>query len=110
MHNIGYGHKNTKNQGWNLTGFTECLLYKQFYNEILSYKFKETDTADGVLSQLTMNKMVIYPFISEQKDFGYSDVTLSNMENAGRIREHFEYTKQRLKSIEYISRMYNKPI
>ena len=23
--NIGYGHKNTKNQGWNLTGFTECL-------------------------------------------------------------------------------------
>lgn len=86
------------------------IIYKQFYNEILSYKFKETDTADGVLSQLTMNKMVIYPFISEQKDFGYSDVTLSNMENAGRIREHFEYTKQRLKSIEYISRMYNKPI
>ena len=25
LHNIGYGHKNTKNQGWNLTGFTECL-------------------------------------------------------------------------------------
>lgn len=27
LHNIGYGHKNTKNQGWNLTGFTECLLF-----------------------------------------------------------------------------------
>jgi hypothetical protein len=30
LHNIGYGHKNTKNQGWNLTGFTECLHSKGF--------------------------------------------------------------------------------
>lgn len=29
LHNIGYGHKNTKNQGWNLTGFTECLRYNK---------------------------------------------------------------------------------
>ena len=25
MYNVGYGHKNTKNQGWDLTGFTDCL-------------------------------------------------------------------------------------
>ena len=25
LYNIGYGHKNTKNQGWDLTGFAECL-------------------------------------------------------------------------------------
>ena len=47
---------------------------------MLNYSFKGIDTADEVISQLANNKMVIYPFISEQKDFGYSDVTLSNME------------------------------
>ena len=25
LYNVGYGHKNTKNQGWDLTGFTDCL-------------------------------------------------------------------------------------
>ena len=31
LHNIGYGHKNTKNQGWNLTGFTECLRANRYF-------------------------------------------------------------------------------
>lgn len=56
---------------------------------MLDYSFQDTDTADGVISKLATNKMVIYPFISEQKDFGYSDVTQSNMEQQGKIREHF---------------------
>ena len=25
LYNVGYGYKNTKNQGWDLTGFTDCL-------------------------------------------------------------------------------------
>lgn len=81
------------------------VVYSHFFETILAYEFKEDDTADGVLSQLSLNKMVIYPFISEQKDFGYSDVTQSNMENQGRICEHFSWASRRLEVIESIYRL-----
>ena len=66
---------------------------------MLDYSFQDTDTADGVISKLATNIMVIYPFISEQKDFGYSDVTQSNMEQQGKIREHFARANKHMKSI-----------
>ncbi len=47
--------------------------------------------------------MVIYPFISEQKDFGYSDVTRSNQENEGRIREHFKMANHMFEYLEHFS-------
>ena len=56
----------------------------------------------GVLSEIIYNKMVIYPFISEQKDFGYSDVTLGNMEYPGKIREFFKRANARFKMIRTI--------
>lgn len=78
------------------------VIYSSLFDKILSYEFKENDTADGVLSLLSSAKMVIYPFISEQKDFGYSDVTQSNMVHQGLIREHFERSNKKLHMIEQI--------
>ncbi len=43
--------------------------------------------------------MVIYPFISEQKDFGYSDVTKSNDENKGLIRKIFDEANAKFKKL-----------
>lgn len=84
------------------------VVYASLFDAILSYEFKEDDTADGVLSALAYNKMVIYPFISEQEDFGYSDVTISNMDNKGRIREHFEWADRRFKALDNIFSMYKR--
>ncbi len=39
----------------------------------------------GFFSEITSHKMVLYPFISIQKDFGYSDVTLSNDKLKGKV-------------------------
>lgn len=75
------------------------VLYKHFFETILAYEFKEGDTADGIFSTLSANKLVIYPFISEQRDFGYSDVTQTNKENQGRIREHFAWANRQFKMI-----------
>ena len=75
------------------------LSYNRFFDKMLDYSFQNTDTADGVISKLATNIMVIYPFISEQKDFGYSDVTQSNMEQQGKIREHFARANKHMKSI-----------
>ena len=60
----------------------------------LWYILEDDDTADGALSELASCKLVIHPFISEQKDFGYSDVTQSTHEHAGRIREHFAWANR----------------
>ena len=72
------------------------VLYRPLFQKILDYDFKDTDTADGVLSELTTHKMVIYPFISIQKDFGYSDVTQSNNEIKGKVADLFQKSTEKM--------------
>lgn len=72
------------------------VLYRPIFHKILNYNFMETDTADGVLSEITSHKMVIYPFLSVQTDFGYSDVTRSNDKINGMISKHFNDAKNKM--------------
>ena len=72
------------------------VLYRPIFKKIMDYEFKDTDTADGVLSEITSHKMVLYPFISIQKDFGYSDVTRANDEISGKITEHFKQANEKM--------------
>lgn len=72
------------------------VLYRPIFQKILDYHFEDTNTADGVLSELTSHKMVIYPFISIQHDFGYSDVTQSNNNSSGKITEHFANANKKM--------------
>lgn len=78
------------------------VVYRKFYHTILEYDFREYDTADGVISALA-NSMTLYPFISMQKDFGYSDVTRSNDENSGMIVRHFASANERLAMIHRVA-------
>ena len=82
------------------------VVYKRFYQKMLDYPFKDSDTADGVISALSANAMVMYPFISEQKDFGYSDVTQNNANYKGQIRWLFDTASQKLKLVEYVFSRY----
>lgn len=79
------------------------VLFKPLFQKILSYNFKDSDTADGVLSMIAKDKMTIYPFISIQKDFGYSDVTQSNDENIGLVDNLFKHSDHRLRIIHYVA-------
>lgn len=72
------------------------VLYRTAFQSILDSKFGEKDVADEFLSLLLPNKMVLSPFISRQKDFGYSDVTASN-NNKGHIEDLFDKTEARLR-------------
>lgn len=80
------------------------VIYKRAYDTILNAPFGERDVADEKLSAILTMKMVIAPFISEQKDFGYSDVTSSNNEHATILR-HFDEAKQKLEHYEYVRKM-----
>jgi hypothetical protein len=73
----GFGHAVpiTENRFW-VNPFWSAqfiVLYKQIFPLILNEPFDEKVTADGILSEITSNKMVIFPFISLRKDFGSPD-------------------------------------
>ena len=82
-------------------------MYKKFFQKILNYAFKENDTANRVISQISNNKMVLYPFISRQKEFGYSDITQNNKDNPGLITQLFQQTNAYLSAIHKVSNFYN---
>lgn len=76
------------------------VLYKGIFPKILKYKFKKTDVADLVLANLTSNKMVLYPYVSRQKDFGYSDVTDVHNGQPGLVQEMFKRTEHRFEVLQ----------
>ncbi|GEN78027.1 glycosyl transferase [Chryseobacterium hagamense] len=65
------------------------VIYKKFFSVVLTADFGSDDTLDNFLSTLTTNKMVLFPFFSRQKDFGYSDVTAEN-NIQGSITNYFD--------------------
>lgn len=56
------------------TQFT--IIYSNFFETIFQADFTEEETVDFKLSNMTINKYVIHPFISIQKDFGNSGIPI----------------------------------
>jgi GR25 family glycosyltransferase involved in LPS biosynthesis len=81
------------------------IVFRKFWEKILGADFGINDAADFKMSQLTNNKFVIYPFISTQKDYGYSDCTLQNNVE-GRMKELFGSTSEGLGIVKKIFRHY----
>jgi GR25 family glycosyltransferase involved in LPS biosynthesis len=92
----------TKNRYW----VQHCLstqfvvVYKKFFHEILDHPYDETIVADLAYSHLALNKMVLYPFISTQKDFGYSDVTSIHTEVKNLIANMFAQSNWQFRQIQ----------
>lgn len=72
------------------------VIYKNAFDLILNAPFSLRDVADEKLSAILTAKMVTIPFISEQTDFGYSDITESNNHNS-MIRRHFDNARAKLR-------------
>ncbi|WP_343538729.1 hypothetical protein AB3466_01625 [Sphingobacterium thalpophilum] len=51
------------------------IVYKKIFDSILNANYNNSTTADGIISSIATNKLVMHPFVSIQKDFGYSDIT-----------------------------------
>lgn len=82
------------------------VVFEPLFDKILEADFTATDTADGMLSTLTVEKQVIVPFLSVQTDFGYSDVTQANHVQRKLVEELFTYTEARLSYLKYIRHKY----
>lgn len=79
------------------TQFT--VLYKSIFKKILDEPYDHQVIADGMLSRLTGNIMVYFPFISVQEYFGYSDVTQTFDADKGLLKRMFDRANDRLKRI-----------
>lgn len=84
------------------------VLYRPIFSKMLNLPFLDTDTADGVLSLITSNKMVVYPFVSVQLDFGYSDVSPRNHNERGLITGYFKQAALRLEKYRAVYNRYLK--
>ncbi|MFZ4263758.1 hypothetical protein ACFRAE_17105 [Sphingobacterium sp. HJSM2_6] len=75
-----YGVKINSDLYWidHFTGMQFSIIYSKFYDKILNTTFNNIDVIDKWISKLSNDIYLINPFISIQKDFGYSDVTIKN--------------------------------
>ena len=75
------------------------VIFKDFFQQILDEPYDETIVTDLAYSRMTYNKMVLYPFISTQKDFGYSDITVIHQENKNLVTNMFIQSDLKFKQI-----------
>src|SRR5690606_9979854 len=85
------------------TGLQFTVLFNQIFSIVLEAKFESNDCADIKLSKLSEKIFLIFPFISVQKDFGYSDVTELN-NNERRVESLFLDSKR---AIDYVLDLQN---
>ena len=76
------------------TQFT--ILFSDIFQEILSYTFQEEDAADNVLSKIISRKAVITPFISQQYDWGYSDIAPTGHYEENFMQRMFKRAEMRM--------------
>lgn len=87
------------------TGMQFTIIFRKFYQSILNANFGENVVADLSLSGITENKFVIYPYISIQKEFGYSDVTLQNNKQ-GSVDKVFKHSIERMDILYKVRKYY----
>jgi len=85
------------------------IVYEKFFDTVLTcIDFDMTHTLDNVLSEISVNKFVIFPYISVQKEFGYSDVTNYNQLNPYKIVERFNQTEKKLSLAIEVYKRYHR--
>jgi hypothetical protein len=100
-----------KNLNWveKFSGLQFAVVFKKFYTKILNANFQHGNAADYKMSLLSDQIYFIYPFISIQKDFGYSDVTIKNNEK-NRVGELFKDADNLVKATKQVISFYKKNI
>jgi GR25 family glycosyltransferase involved in LPS biosynthesis len=99
----------SKNLAWidDFSGLQFTIIFKKFFKTILNAEFKIGQAADYKISSLTNNKYLIYPFISIQKEFGYSDVTTNNNKK-GQIVDLFVKSDACIKLLRRVHKFYSQ--
>ncbi|WP_153848763.1 MULTISPECIES: glycosyltransferase family 25 protein [Sphingobacterium] len=90
-----------------LSGFSGTqfiVIFQNFYESILNYKLPPGADYDLELGQLSENIYCCYPPISEQTNFGYSDVTSKN--NNIDLKAYFDICRTKLNQLYKVTQYF----
>lgn len=88
-------------------GLQFTVIFRNFYESLLTLELSQGQNADIMMSILTDRAFVCYPYISKQKEFGYSDVTSRNAEE-GYVESIFSYRMEKLRQLNKVAKYYKK--
>lgn len=91
----------------NFTGFQFVIMFPRFYKKFQDMELLNNENVDLKMGEISNNIYCIYPFISTQKEFGYSDVTAKNR-FPGIVQDYFEKSEKRLKTLFQLKRHFEK--
>jgi hypothetical protein len=89
----------------NFSGLQFTVIFRKFFDVIQNASLENLTAADYKIASLSNNKMFIYPFISIQGEFGYSDATVENNKQ-GRVTELFNLATDRVKLLKNVDSFY----
>ncbi|MGJ1411957.1 hypothetical protein ACR78Z_19985 [Sphingobacterium thalpophilum] len=90
------------------TGAQFLIINRKFIETFFLESFNTSDRLDLFISRLSSKIFTIYPFISMQSFFGYSDATPEIMQGNIDVKELFLNTEQKLDKFMYIKDYYEK--
>ncbi|MCX2485507.1 hypothetical protein [Pedobacter sp. MR2016-24] len=82
------------------------VVFRSFYQKIMNADFLPTDSADTKLSSLTSASFVIFPFISYQEEFGYSDTLVAEASSQRVVTDLFRKTELKLAQLVSVNTFY----
>ncbi|WP_223583898.1 hypothetical protein [Sphingobacterium sp. GVS05A] len=87
------------------TGTQFFVMFQRFYDIFLNLRLNSHDNIDLSMSSVSTNIYCMYPFISVQREFGYSDITKKN-EKLGVVDEYFIKSERRLKTLSFLKELF----
>lgn len=102
----------TKNRLWidTLCCTQFIIVYKSLFTKILKEPFEDADTVSGKLSEITSHKMILFPFISKQKNFENCNVGRIDQQIEINIEDGFVKSEKRLGNILKVKDIYTNRI
>jgi hypothetical protein len=84
------------------------IIFRRFFQKFLAIPIEKDITVDMAISNATNHIMVMYPFISIQHEFGYSDAT-DNNNNVGYVDALFKASMNKFEQLDKVSKiLYNR--
>ena len=88
-------------------GLQFTIIFNRFYERIVNADVGDGFVTDFYFSEISDSKFVMYPFVSCQREFGYSDVTETNNQK-GYVDKLFRSTSKTLNILNKVKLFYQK--
>lgn len=89
------------------SGTQFMIIFNKFFRKFLSINLDRTENIDLKLPELTDKIFCIFPLISAQKGFGYSDVTAKN-EKTEVLEAYFDNVSKRIQLLKRVEKHFQE--